>query len=254
LNAGTSGIFAIAKDAETVNSATELLRVTEAPLLLLNETANADMTIGLTINQSTNDDHILALKSTTDVTHPFTDFAETDTYGYMEKSEAAAGGLQIVGLKDSGGAAGWALTLDGMLGEAADTTKTTAGIGVVTMRARITDAGTGAADVGADGNLFVIRNNATTRYIFDAEGSAHADVEWTTFDEHDDLALLDSLEASFGQFADQHREQLEALRIAHFDDRPGHAMVNWTRLSMLLVGAVRQLSQRQERLERLLPA
>ena len=30
-------------------------------------------------------------------------------------------------------------------------------------------------------NLLVIRNNITTRFIFDAEGSGHADVEWVAF-------------------------------------------------------------------------
>jgi hypothetical protein len=244
---GTDAQFVIAKDAETTGAATALMRVTEAPLVFLNETANADMTIGLTINQGANDDEIIAVKSS-DVAHGMTDFAETDTYGQLSKNNASYGGLRVRGFRDdSSAAANWgAANFVGYLGEAADTTKTTSGRGVVEITSAV-KSGTGITDVGSDGNLMVIRNNTTTRFIFDAEGSAHADIEWIAFSEHNDLALLDALEASFGEFADDHRHELERLRIAQFDDRPGHAMVNWTRLTMLLVGAIRQNRARQDR-------
>ena len=187
--------------------------------------------------------------------HGITDHAENDTFGQFHKNNASYGGLRVRGLRDdSSASAEWgALNLVGYLGEAADTTKTTSGHGVVQINSAV-KSGTGVTSVGADGNLLTVENNGTTRFIFDAEGSAHGDVEWTTFDEHDDLALLDGLEASFGAFADDHRRELEALRIAQFDDTPGHAMVNWTRLSMLLVGALRQTGARVARAERALLA
>lgn len=48
------------------------------------------------------------------------------------------------------------------------------------MRPRLI-SGSGGTNIGADGNLVVIRNNSTARFIFDAEGSGHADVEWVAF-------------------------------------------------------------------------
>jgi len=245
----TSAEFVVAKDADTMSGATSLMRVTEAPKLFLNETAESDITVGMCLNQAANDDYIATFKSS-DVGHPMTDYAELDTYGSFNKAAAAAGGLQIRGFRDADADNWKALALAGFLGEAADTTKTTAGHGVVAITAWVTNGGTSIQAVGADGNLFSIENGSTTRFLFDAEGSAHADVEWTTFDQHDDLALLDGLEASFGQFADEHKRELEALGIAHFDSTPGHAMVNWTRLAMLQTGALRQIGKRLASYER----
>jgi hypothetical protein len=223
--------------------------------------ACADLTRGIVIDQSGADDAALVLKSS-DVSHAMTAQAEADTYARFQKAEATSGGLTIAGYKDADGLAGLALNLNGRLGEAADTTKSTAGIGVIALNAQITDGSDGVTNVGADGNLVVIRNGTTARFIFDAEGSAHADVEYVAFDDYDDVGLLDSLEttlmdwqrnpvkAEFGQWLSDEAAQLEALGIVHFDrDNPGHAMVNTTRLSMLLVGALRQMSARLNELE-----
>ena len=159
----------------------------------------------------------------------------------------------IRGLKGNGTYAGYALTLQGVLGEAADTAKSTGAHGVVTLHAQV-QSGTGQAAVGANGNLVTIRNYGTTRFIFDAEGDAHSDVSWTTFAGRDDLALLSRLEQmmvgdEFGAWAQENRMELERLNIAHFDETPGHAMINLTRLSMLLTGALRQAGARLAALE-----
>jgi len=227
--------------------------------MFINETINTKQTIGLTINQGANDDEAFAVKSS-DVAHGMTLGVETDTYLRIKKVEGGAGGALINGLKDGDGFKGAALWLAGYLGEAVDTTKSTAARGGVEISAAV-QSGTWIGNCGANGNLLVVRNNNTTRFIFDAEGSAHADIEWTTFDEDDDLAILDSLEetmlawrdpvkAEFGEFLSEQRGELERLGIVHFDvENPGHAMVNTTRLSMLLVGAIRQMSQKLQQLE-----
>lgn len=209
--------------------------------------SNSFMTTGITINQGAADDEILALQSS-DVAHGMTALANTTTYGVFKKAEATSGGLAVLGYKDADGTAALALQISGQLGENADTTKSTSGRGIVEISASI-KSGTGIGAVNTDGNVLVIRPYGATRFIFDAEGSAHADVEWITFDAHDDVALLDKLEStmlaqSFGGFVNQHRDELQRLGIAHFDERPGHAMVNWTRLSMLHTGAIRQLYAR----------
>ena len=152
--------------------------------------ANTDMSVGITINQGANDDEILAFKSS-DVSHAMTAEAEADTYGKFYKHTGNAGGLQISGLRDADGVAEGALSLTGLLGEAADTTKSTSGGGVINLTAVVTNGSTGVTGVGSDGNLVVIHNAGTARFIFDAEGSGHADVEWVAFS---DSRLKSSIE------------------------------------------------------------
>lgn len=225
----------------------------------IGDTANASATLGLTINQGAADDEILALKSS-DVAHGMTDLAETDTYGALSKRSPVGGGLLVQGLRDLDGEAFEALTLRGLLGENADTTKSTSGRGVVSVMASI-KSGTSITGVNSDGNLFSVATHTTTRFIFDAEGSVHADVEWTTYDDYDDVALLTDLEramlaqrdpvkAGFVDFLQYNHDALEAAGIVHFDrENPGHAMVNTTKLSMALVGAIRQVNSRMDALE-----
>jgi hypothetical protein len=113
-------------------------------------------------------------------------------------------------------------------------------------------SGAGTTSQGADANLLSIRNANTTRFIFDAEGSAHADVEWIAFDDHDDAGLLmafetalqtkiDPLRQNFGEWMTENRRKLQELRLVTFNE-DGHHFVNFTRLNMLLCGAVRQLA------------
>ncbi len=156
---------------------TTRMTISSAGLVGIGETVNSKMVLGLTINQSANDDEILAFKSS-DVAHGITDDAETDTFGAFTKSQATSGGLLVIGYKDADGAAGHALQLAGRLGEAADTTKSASGLGVVEIHAAI-KSGTARAAVGADGNLAVITNNGSTQFIFDVEGTAHANDVWT---------------------------------------------------------------------------
>jgi len=145
-----------------------------AGMVYVNETANSFMTQGLTINQGANDDTLFGCKSS-DIAHGMTDRTETDTYFEIRKISATTGGALLNGYtEDEIGA----LIIGAGVND--DTTKSTAGAAYVELRA-YKKAGTGVDVAGADANLVVIRNYTTTRFIFDAEGSAHADVEWTTF-------------------------------------------------------------------------
>jgi hypothetical protein len=152
------------------------LTLTKTGLVGIGDDANANMTHGLTINQGANDNEILALKSS-DCTHGITAQAETDTYGFFKKLSATLCGLKVVGIADGAGEVG--LTLNGFT-QGVDTTKSTSATGAVGIYTGVS-TGTDVAALGADANLLAIRNLGTTRFIFDAEGSGHADVEWTTF-------------------------------------------------------------------------
>lgn len=133
----------------------------------IGDTANAFSTLGLTINQAAADNEILSLKSS-DVAHGVTTLTETDTYGALSKYIAADGGLQVLGLSDNTtGLMLWGVHTND------STTKTTGGRAAVELIASL-KTGTTTTTVGANGNLVAIRNGATTRFIFDAEGEMHA--------------------------------------------------------------------------------
>lgn len=146
----------------------------------IGDTANAKSTLGLTINQGAADDEILTLKSS-DVAHGVTDLTETDSFGFLKKAEATSGGLVVGGIKDSDGIAGSALVLQGVIGEPADTAKSTSAVGIVSITTAV-KSGTGTGISGADSNLVAVQDGSgSTRFILDVEGSGHADVAWTTF-------------------------------------------------------------------------
>jgi len=213
------------------------------------ETEPNELTKGIVIDQGAYDDEIV-IGVSSDVSHGMTTIIETDAYFSISKQAGADGGVLIRGLTD----ATIGVEIVGYV-TSVDTTKTTAGIGAVNIAPRLKD-GTGVQDMSADANLVTIRNRNTTRFIFDAEGSAHADVEWTTFEEHDDVALIEKLEHGLRDWRGPDRDLpeqaaarqvLEDAGLVRFDedeDGKPHTMVNTTRLMMLLAGAIRQVDQR----------
>ena len=218
---------------------------------------NAFQTVGLTINQSTSDDDILAFKSS-DVAHGMTTLTETDTYGTFSKTGAADGGLQLVGYTEQQ----IALVLAGRY-TVGDTTKTVGSIGGILIKSD-KKSGTTVAALSANENIVVFRAFDQTRFILDADGDSHQDVgtAWTNFDTHDDLGLLNKLSAhvtriddplreSFGNWLNSAQEELEALKLVTFNS-DGHHFVNMSRLQMLTVGAIRQLGEKIDRMEKLL--
>ena len=120
--------------------------------------------------------------------------------------------------------------------------------------------------MGANVNLVVVRDLTTTRFILDSDGDSHQDVgtAWTNFDREDDVALLTTLAAevgrpgnevaeAFGQFITSSKTELKRLGVLSGDE-PGHPFINMSRLTMLLVGAVRQQGLKLHLLERKLAA
>jgi hypothetical protein len=202
--------------------------------------------------QDAHDDEILAFKSS-DVAHGMTSITETDTYGMFRKHTGLGGGLEIMGLADTAADAGGAILITAILGEAADTTKTTNARAIAEISAKI-KSGTGSGDAGTDANLLSIRTgSALARFIFDQEGTAHADVAWTTFDEHDDIALLHDIEATmvpdiFGKAMKYDQAYLQKLGIIgegsiRKEGGKTRGMINTTKLQMLHHGAIRQVHQ-----------
>lgn len=229
--------------------------------VFVDETTNANMTIGVTVNQGTADNELFAGKSS-DVAHGVTTVAETDTYVTVSKADAASGGALITGFSED---ATGGVNLRGIAGTA-DTTKLTSSGAAIVLNGQAAN-GTGVQSLGVNGNVAVIRENNTTRFIFDVEGSAHADVEWIAFDAADDIRALNSFDAIMGAHRDRSlinlawtdaliddRDFLVRERIVNFYDDGPRAMVNFTRLAMLHTGAIRQTGRRLDRVTRCLLA
>jgi len=214
----------------------------------INDTANANVTLGLTINQGANDNQVLAFKSS-DVTHGVTTIAETDTYGFMKKTADDNGGLQIYGLADAGATGVHILATT----TTPNTGKNTGSPGIIALSSSDIN-GTGIQTSGADANILTIADVTTVRFIFDTEGSAHADVEWIAFDEHNDLALIEDMETllapdvvqrQFGEVLQHDQAFFEDIGLLHdvrdVGDGRTRGMLNTTKALMLSYGAIRQL-------------
>lgn len=108
-----------------------------------------------------------------------TDIMETDAFAELKRIDADTGGFYIDAADES---AARALLLRATSG-GNTTTKTTAALGTIQLEAGDI-SGSSNGPLASDSNLVVISNNGTTRFIFDAEGTGHADDVWsdTAFD------------------------------------------------------------------------
>lgn len=231
---------------------------TLTPLVLALGGAKSSLqTNGLTLNQGAADNEILVLQST-DVAHGMTTDADTATYFSGAKASAAGGGAFLRGFSSS---------TTGLFFEGNhttdDVTAATGTTGHFHFRARTKSGSTAIApSAGSGAKIFTIASNANTRFIFREDGAAynHVSTAWVTFDDHDDIAILNTvarelarpgneIHESFVRFVEGGRDWLEAHDLVVFN-ADGSSFVNSTRMQELLVGAVRQLGARIERLER----
>lgn len=197
------------------------------------------------------------------IAHGLTSVAPTNVYGKLFPVGTLLGGFAI-------NAVGMTLTntpfyVSSYSRDNADTTKTTAGVGLMMFRGGQHDGANALSNVVADGNLLVIQGRVagawTSRFIHDIEGSAHADVEWVAFAAHDDLALIADIEAHLltqeSPMGTYSRHMLEAVGIIgkdswHMEKGKPRAMVNFTKLAMLHHGALMQVGDRLRQLEQAL--
>ncbi len=232
-------------------------------ILFIGDTANTDMTLGLTINQGGADNAILSLKSS-DVAHGMTTKVETDTYMSISKLNAALGGVYLKAWNS--GAAPNAIVFDCANGTS-NTAKTNTTANPIVVFNCHTASGTGYAAPAADANLFGINDDVggVTRWLLDMEGDMYSDGSNNIFDSFedeaiDDVALLSTfdsvmsksgavglIESEFEDFLRYDEDMLIKLKVlggprANVPIK-GRGMINWTALSRLQVGAIRQLGR-----------
>ena len=159
--------------------------------VFIGDTANTNMTQGLTINQGASDNEILAFKSS-DVVQGMTNFAEADTYGSVAKDVATAGGLVLNGFTSSDPNTS-AFTIRGFA-TTEDVSDSASSHACVEVRSSL-KSGTSANVHGATGNIFRVANATTGRFLIKGNGDLHAtNTTITALDTHDDIALARNLQ------------------------------------------------------------
>ena len=216
--------------------------------------SNSNMTLGLCMNQDTADDEIICCKSA-DVGHGAYQ-AETDVFFTVSKAEGSSGGAALRGYKDSDGLAGAALIVQAYLDENADTTHSTAGRGIAEVSGFQTSGGAQANTV-ADGNVVAFRTqrggSVVTVVIIDEDGDIHLDGSTSAYDDHDDALVVRSLAQGLAQnwndTLEYNFDKLRELGIIS-GGTPDRPFVSTKRLNALLMGAVGQLNERLQAVER----
>ena len=155
-------------------SGTPLMSVEEGGIVYIGDSANANMKVGLTVNQGAQDNEILTLKSS-DVGHGITSIAETDTFGKLEKASPIAGGLLIQAYTDPDLATGGrSLLLHGVVGEAVDTSTDSSSTAAVEVTAYKKN-GTTVQALGSTENIFNVTNAGTNHFVIKGNGDSWQD-------------------------------------------------------------------------------
>jgi len=150
--------------------------LTVAGTSYIGDTANANATLGLTINQGAADNQIFALKSS-DVSTGITSATihqdvEVDDFLTISKTSATAGGTVLQSLMED---AAESVNLElAAYGGTADTTKSTSARALVEVYVSETDGSNALANVTANGNVFGVRARVgganVARWFVDEDG------------------------------------------------------------------------------------
>jgi len=156
----------------------------------LHETANANMTTGITINQTSSDDKLFALKSS-DVAHGFTGVMETDSYFTLGKYNGANGGTYLNSVRED--SAGPSFSIDAY-GGTADTTHSSAVVGLFDHYVSEHDGANSSTDITANGMVYTFRGRvgSANRALFgiDEDGDFQYDgADGGAWDAYDDAHI-----------------------------------------------------------------
>lgn len=235
------------------------LTISASGAALINSSASSGFdTQGLTIQQGAATDEILSFKQS-GLGHTVTGLTDANTYGAFLLDTTACGGVVFRGYGNNGNPNfGSAISLQGIRPNSGATTPAAGTFGAINLNGYDVSGG-GFAAMAASTFIVSMRNSGSTRFLFRQDGTSyeHVGTAWTNFDEQDDLALLnltaahlsrDPVREHFGAWLQTNRQQLQDLNLVVFagDDGP---FVNRSRMQELLVGAVRQMGEKNRLLE-----
>jgi hypothetical protein len=233
----------------------EVMRLYEDGVgMLIGDTANGDMTVGLTINQGANDDASFTLKSS-DVNHGMASVMEIDTYLEFGKSSGDYGGVNaIVFMEDAAHTTpmNWQI-----FGGTPSTTQATNQKGMFNIFNREHDnAGSWRSSHSANSNLFSVQgwmsNSVVTMFIIDSEGDYHYNgADGGAYDSYDDASLTRAMSVATGgngiirdewdKYVDYNEADLVKAGILG-DTVANGGLVNGAAMQRLHTGAIWQLN------------
>jgi len=274
-----TGIFSPGAEQVAITTAgVSRLHIAAAGLIGINETVNANMTIGLTINQGANDNNILELKSS-DVDHGGVGAGgvamEADSFTAFRKI-SVDGGLIIVCIQDSTTDDTAAILVGSTVDADVDAVDTSTNT-TIQMKVEQHDSAGTRASMEAGANVFsvVARVAGASRTIFvvDEDGDLFADAGTSTtavtvFDKENDaevcraldLLSTDAIQGKWDKFVQYNEQSLINMEIlggpvTYPNPNGSTGLVNITKLQKLHNGAIWQLYTKymdsQQRIEQL---
>ena len=235
---------------------------TQIQELFINETSNASQTYGITIDTASSATANISLKASGSVAHGLTTYAETDTYAFLQLADNN-GGLAIYGVNDTAQSDSLdaAVRIRGYQRGTANSGSNASAAGAVCIEGVEHDGSNSIEDIGAAENILVIKSGAgtdDTTHIFEGNGDILLDGSSSAFDDYDDVALLtawngavaneDRYKVEFKDWVDEHKSTLEDLDIIH-PNKDGSFHYSIKNLNSLMVGAIRQLGDKVNKLE-----
>jgi hypothetical protein len=191
---------------EHISSSGSLLTITGitkmASTMYINDSANGDISTGLTINQGANTDKIFALKGS-GVGHGRTGRGETDTFLNIMQASGNFGGILIDSIAEDG--ANDLVTIIRSSGGTAATGKNTSAYGLVDFQIEEHDGSNASADIASNGNVFTVRAQVSsgmrTRFLVDEDGEIYSAAAGSSgdnavgaLDEYEDANLVRAYE------------------------------------------------------------
>tara|TARA_R100000995_G_scaffold17850_1_gene7143 strand:+ start:174 stop:1286 length:1113 start_codon:yes stop_codon:yes gene_type:complete len=231
--------------------------------LFIGDTTSTTLGQGLVINGASNSSPNIELKSA-QVAHGLTGTTETDTFATFGLSDAT-GGLAITGITETqeSNSLDSAIRIRGVQKNTVDSDSTANAGAPVVLEGVEHDGSNTMSDLGDDENVVVFKNGTginTTTHIFKGDGDIFVDgsTTITAFDDYDDVALLTAwngavtqdnrYKVEFKSWVDEHKDTLESLGIiAPNSDGTFHYSIK--NLNTLMVGAIRQLGAKVNKLE-----
>jgi len=256
------------RGGEHISSSGSLLTITGilklASTTYINDSANGDVTMGLTINQGSNTDKIFALKAS-GVDHGRTGRGEVDTFLNVMQASSNFGGVIFDVLSEDG--ANDIVYSTRVSGGTASTAKTTSGYGLVTLDVEQHDGANSSDNIAANGNVYTIRAQVggamATRILVDEDGDLYSVTSAQTFDSYDDALMIralettrgDTIRSEFDQFVKYNEKNLIEAGILG-DTMANGGLTNMSQLMRLQNGAIwqnytytKQLEQKVNHLE-----
>ena len=152
------------------------------------DSANGNLTTGITINQGAADDNIFELKSS-DIAHGVTGYGETDTWFLINKYTGTNGGAQLRSFSE----ADYNFQLQ-VISTGESTNDVVGSNSSCRFQAMLKD-GTGVTAVGATGNMFSWHNEDDCRMLLKGNGVLHlTNTSPVAIDTEDDAMLIRTLD------------------------------------------------------------